>query len=121
MAFALLFDDIDPQLHGPDVNAFSSFGDAQVEITNNVYKHLGCPSFLFCPTGNFSLCYFDYKWFLWNSVFEYMPIVIGEKFHIICLCIVQFSLILCLTGVQVYILTSFFLILAPMKYQTISL
>lgn len=54
VAFALLFDDIDPQLHGADVDAFSSFGDAQVEVTNNVYKHLGCPSFLFCPTGNFS-------------------------------------------------------------------
>lgn len=53
MAFALLFDDIDPQLHGADLEAFSSFGDAQVEITNNVYKHLGCPSFLFCPTGKF--------------------------------------------------------------------
>ena len=52
-AFALLFDDIDPQLHGADLEAFTSFGDAQVEITNNIYKHLGCPSFLFCPTGNF--------------------------------------------------------------------
>ena len=52
MAFALLFDDIDPQLHGADLEAFHSFGDAQVEIANNVYKHLGCPSFLFCPTGN---------------------------------------------------------------------
>lgn len=53
VAFALLFDDIDPQLHGADLEAFTSFGDAQVEITNNIYKHLGCPSFLFCPTGNF--------------------------------------------------------------------
>ena len=52
VAFALLFDDIDPQLHGPDTDAFSSFGDAQVEITNIIYKHLRCPSFLFCPTGN---------------------------------------------------------------------
>lgn len=34
-----------------------------------------------------------------------MPIEIGEKFNIIYLCIVQFSLILCLTGVQMYILT----------------
>ena len=64
VAFALLFDDIDPQLHGPDVDAFSSFGDAQVEVTNNVYKHLGCPSFLFCPTGNFPPCYVNNKWFL---------------------------------------------------------
>ena len=53
MAFALLFDDIDPQLHGADIEAFTSFGDAQVEVTNNIYKHLGCPSFLFCPTGKF--------------------------------------------------------------------
>ena len=53
VAFALLFDDIDPQLHGADLEAFTSFGDAQVEITNNIYKHLGFPSFLFCPTGNF--------------------------------------------------------------------
>ena len=56
VAFALLFDDIDPQLHGADLEAFSSFGDAQVEITNSVYKHLGCPSFLFCPTGKFPSC-----------------------------------------------------------------
>ena len=52
MAFALLFDDIDPQLHGADLDAFQSFADAQVEMTNNIYKHLGCPSFLFCPTGD---------------------------------------------------------------------
>ena len=51
-AFALLFDDIDPQLHGPDVESFRSFGEAQVEITNSIYKYLGCPNFLFCPTGN---------------------------------------------------------------------
>ncbi|XP_015748080.1 PREDICTED: protein O-GlcNAcase-like isoform X3 [Acropora digitifera] len=49
-AFALLFDDIDPQLHGPDVESFRSFGEAQVEITNSIYKYLGCPNFLFCPT-----------------------------------------------------------------------
>ncbi|XP_068710020.1 protein O-GlcNAcase-like [Montipora foliosa] len=49
-AFALLFDDIDPQLHGADVEAFRSFGQAQVEITNVIYKYLGCSHFLFCPT-----------------------------------------------------------------------
>lgn len=35
-----------------------------------------------------------------------MPIVIGEKFNIVYLCIVQLSLILCLTCVQVFILTA---------------
>lgn len=73
VAFALLFDDIDPQLHGADIEAFTSFGDAQVEITNNIYKHLGCPSFLFCPTGKFpstlnlpfiAIIYMYFYWFV---------------------------------------------------------
>ncbi|XP_032220534.1 protein O-GlcNAcase [Nematostella vectensis] len=49
-AFSLLFDDIDPELKFPDENIFSHFGDAQVKLTNEMYHHLKCPKFLFCPT-----------------------------------------------------------------------
>ena len=54
-SFALLFDDIEPELSLPDKQDFDSFGDAQVIITNQIYEDLGCPGiFLFCPTGKFS-------------------------------------------------------------------
>ncbi|KAL8621286.1 hypothetical protein ACOMHN_008111 [Nucella lapillus] len=49
-AFALLFDDIDPELSEADRSAFSSFAHAQVSVANEVYQHLGQPRFLFCPT-----------------------------------------------------------------------
>lgn len=49
-AFALLFDDIDPDLSETDKENFNSFASAQVSITNDIYQHLGQPSFLFCPT-----------------------------------------------------------------------
>ncbi|XP_031556078.1 protein O-GlcNAcase-like isoform X2 [Actinia tenebrosa] len=49
-AFALLFDDIDPALKGPDQKSFSSFGEAQVKVTNEIYHALNKPKFLFCPT-----------------------------------------------------------------------
>ncbi|KAK7109535.1 protein O-GlcNAcase-like [Littorina saxatilis] len=50
-AFALLFDDIDPELSEADRSAFASFAHAQVSVANEVYEHLGQPmKFLFCPT-----------------------------------------------------------------------
>lgn len=52
-SFALLFDDIEPEMCAADKEAFSSFAYAQVSITNQVYEHLQEPqTFLFCPTGN---------------------------------------------------------------------
>nr|KAG5698063.1 hypothetical protein BaRGS_016711 [Batillaria attramentaria] len=50
-AFAILFDDIDPELSEADQSVFSSSACAQVSVTNEVYEHLGQPKFLFCPTG----------------------------------------------------------------------
>lgn len=49
-SFALLFDDIDPELSISDKSAFQSSACAQVSITNEVYEHLGQPEFYFCPT-----------------------------------------------------------------------
>ena len=52
-SFALLFDDIDPDLSTADSKVFPSSAHAQVAVTNEVYSHLEHPnSFLFCPTGN---------------------------------------------------------------------
>ncbi|RWS29244.1 protein O-GlcNAcase-like isoform X1 [Leptotrombidium deliense] len=49
-AFALLFDDIEPEISETDKEIFQSFGHAQVAVTNEVYQSLGQPKFLFCPT-----------------------------------------------------------------------
>lgn len=49
-AFALLFDDIEPEMSKADKEVFQSFGQAQVSVTNEVYNHLNCSQFLFCPT-----------------------------------------------------------------------
>ncbi|XP_055592183.1 protein O-GlcNAcase [Uranotaenia lowii] len=49
-AFALLFDDIEPGMCKSDKEVFQSFAHAQVSVTNEVYNHLNCPRFLFCPT-----------------------------------------------------------------------
>ncbi|MCI4383266.1 hypothetical protein PGIGA_G00024300 [Pangasianodon gigas] len=50
-SFALLFDDIEPEMCAADKEAFSSFAHAQVSMTNQVYQHLQEPqTFLFCPT-----------------------------------------------------------------------
>lgn len=50
-AFALLFDDIDHSLCQADSQVFSSFAQAQVSVTNEIYQSLGEPPvFLFCPT-----------------------------------------------------------------------
>uniref|UniRef100_A0A182IZD6 protein O-GlcNAcase n=1 Tax=Anopheles atroparvus TaxID=41427 RepID=A0A182IZD6_ANOAO len=49
-AFALLFDDIEPEMSKADKEVFQSFAHAQVSVTNEIYNHLNCPRFLFCPT-----------------------------------------------------------------------
>ncbi|XP_027193831.1 O-GlcNAcase isoform X2 [Dermatophagoides pteronyssinus] len=49
-SFALLFDDIEPELNENDREAFKSFASAQVSVTNEVYQHLDQPVFIFCPT-----------------------------------------------------------------------
>ncbi|KXJ69568.1 hypothetical protein RP20_CCG026572 [Aedes albopictus] len=49
-AFALLFDDIEPEMSKSDKEVFQSFAYAQVSVTNEIYNHLNCPRFLFCPT-----------------------------------------------------------------------
>ncbi|KAG0725771.1 Protein O-GlcNAcase [Chionoecetes opilio] len=49
-AFAILFDDIDPEMSGADKEVFTSFAHAQVSVTNEVYAHLSQPRFMFCPT-----------------------------------------------------------------------
>jgi len=49
-AFALLFDDIEPEISETDKEIFQSFGHAQVSVTNEVFQSLGQPKFLFCPT-----------------------------------------------------------------------
>ncbi|XP_050681905.1 protein O-GlcNAcase isoform X2 [Leptidea sinapis] len=48
--FALLFDDIEPEMSEADKQIFQSFAHAQVSVTNEVHQHLGCPRFLLCPT-----------------------------------------------------------------------
>lgn len=49
-AFALLFDDIEPEMSEADKEVFQSFAHAQVSITNEVFQHLNQPRFLLCPT-----------------------------------------------------------------------
>ncbi|XP_058813212.1 protein O-GlcNAcase [Topomyia yanbarensis] len=49
-AFALLFDDIEPEMCKSDKEVFQTFAYAQVSVTNEIYNHLNCPRFLFCPT-----------------------------------------------------------------------
>ncbi|CAH2265406.1 jg13348 [Pararge aegeria aegeria] len=50
MCFALLFDDIEPEMTEADKQIFQSFAHAQVSVTNEIHQHLGCPKFLLCPT-----------------------------------------------------------------------
>ena len=49
-AFALLFDDIEPEISQTDKEVFQSFSQAQVSVSNEVYQALNCPRFMFCPT-----------------------------------------------------------------------
>ncbi|CAB4033843.1 Hypothetical predicted protein [Paramuricea clavata] len=51
VAFALLYDDIDPEIRPADKHAFESFAHAQVTVTNEVFKFLSkAKYFLVCPT-----------------------------------------------------------------------
>ncbi|CAL8115404.1 unnamed protein product [Orchesella dallaii] len=49
-AFAILFDDIDPEMSKADKEMFKSFAHAQVSVTNDMYQHINAQTFLFCPT-----------------------------------------------------------------------
>ena len=50
-SFAILFDDIEPNLNKEDSNKFSSLAEAQADLTNEIYQQTGEPKvFLFCPT-----------------------------------------------------------------------
>ncbi|KAJ1525248.1 hypothetical protein ONE63_010073 [Megalurothrips usitatus] len=49
-AFALLFDDIEPEMSGADKEVFQSFAHAQVSVSNEVFQHLNHPRFMVCPT-----------------------------------------------------------------------
>jgi protein O-GlcNAcase/histone acetyltransferase len=49
-AFALLFDDIEPEISQTDKEVFQSFAQAQVSVTNEIYQNLNQPVFIFCPT-----------------------------------------------------------------------
>nr|CAD7257175.1 unnamed protein product [Timema shepardi] len=49
-AFALLFDDIEPEMSEADKEVFQSFAHAQVSVSNEVFQHLGQPRFMLCPT-----------------------------------------------------------------------
>ncbi|VDO92767.1 unnamed protein product [Soboliphyme baturini] len=49
-SFSLLFDDIEESMSDSDKQKFTSFAQAQVSLTNQVYDYLGQPKFSFCPT-----------------------------------------------------------------------
>lgn len=49
-AFALLFDDIEPELSQADKEAFKTTGNAHVSVTNDAFQHLGQCPFMLCPT-----------------------------------------------------------------------
>ncbi|XP_072112864.1 protein O-GlcNAcase isoform X1 [Mobula birostris] len=76
MAFAILFDDIDHTMCPTDKEAFSSFADAQISVSNEIYQYLGEPPvFLFCPTEYCgSLCYPSLK------MSNYLKII-GDNLH----------------------------------------
>ncbi|XP_054709720.1 protein O-GlcNAcase-like [Uloborus diversus] len=49
-AFALLFDDIEPEISETDKEVYQSFAHAQVAVSNEIYEYLSHPKFIFCPT-----------------------------------------------------------------------
>lgn len=49
-AFAILFDDIEPEIGQADKEVFQSFAQAQVSVANEIYQCLNQPAFVFCPT-----------------------------------------------------------------------
>ena len=48
--FAILFDDIPPELSDQDQIEFSSFAGAQAHVTNRLFEYLSNSSLVFCPT-----------------------------------------------------------------------
>lgn len=48
--FAILFDDIKPEISGKDSQVFKDYASAQVSVTNMIFEHLNKPKFIFCPT-----------------------------------------------------------------------
>jgi len=48
-SFAILWDDIEPELSKQDAKHFDSFGHAHCQISNNLYDDLKPEEFLFCP------------------------------------------------------------------------
>jgi len=47
--FAILWDDIEPELNKEDEKHFRSFSDAHCQVSNELYQFLQRPKFLFCP------------------------------------------------------------------------
>ena len=47
--FAILWDDIEPELSKEDAKHFTSFSDAHCKVSNAMYEALDKPQFLFCP------------------------------------------------------------------------
>ena len=47
--FAILWDDIEPELSDEDAKHFTSFSDAHCKVSNQLYTFLDKPQFLFCP------------------------------------------------------------------------
>ena len=46
-AFAILFDDIEPEISSTDKEVFQSYGQAQVSLSNEVFQALNQPKFIF--------------------------------------------------------------------------
>ena len=50
---------------------FSSFGHAQVSVTNQLYDYLNKPNiFIFCPTGLFIFIYLKIQKFIFRILFR---------------------------------------------------
>ena len=47
--FAILWDDIEPELSDEDAKHFTSFSHAHCQVSNTLYQELDKPQFLFCP------------------------------------------------------------------------
>lgn len=65
-AFALLFDDIEPEISETDKEVYQSFAHAQVAVANEIYEHLYHPKFIFCPTGNFFILYETFSSYMYE-------------------------------------------------------
>ncbi|XP_042909994.1 protein O-GlcNAcase isoform X1 [Parasteatoda tepidariorum] len=75
-AFALLFDDIEPEISETDKEVYQSFAHAQVAVANEIFEYLSHPKFIFCPT---EYCAARAIPNVQNS--EYLN-TIGQKLHI---------------------------------------